>query len=210
MSGTVIKIGAGIAGLTAVSTSSYFIRGYYNTERISHRISKRDLTLLSSKDSEEEWAKRWKEYIKANNPWKLTDYEQNKSNENKAPDNFKNKCLNSTGLAIEGQETFAAEFEKYCTKSFKVTDLLSSKEKGITILQEGDDVNLWNSAWEKYVKDNEGKNPLTIGNWPSVKRNTKQLPSDYKERCKIVKGMEVRNTRETNYISVKNWCTKAQ
>ncbi|OAL09790.1 hypothetical protein A6V39_05025 [Candidatus Mycoplasma haematobovis] len=208
MLGTTIKVGAGVAVLTAVSASSYFIRGYYNTERITHRITNGGMTLLTSWDDDKEWLKRWKEYLNGDkNVWQLADYAQAKANSNVVPKSFKNKCSDSAYLAIEGNESLFSQVKDYCTKSFKITDLL--KEEKVTLLKQGDSNDLWKAAWGKYLNDNKNSNPLEIDKWNlSITKNKNNLPSDYSSKCINTQGREVRTKRDQHFISVKNWCTQ--
>ncbi|OAL09793.1 hypothetical protein A6V39_05040 [Candidatus Mycoplasma haematobovis] len=205
MSNTLIKVGAGIVGISSVTTGSYFIRGYYNTDRIIHRINNSGMTLLNYSDPEAEWAKRWKDYVEnSNNIWKLTDFDQTKGNKDQVPKSFKDKCYYSTGTAIEGNRGLLSQIERYCTKSFKITDLLG-QEKGITLLKREDDPKLWKAAWDKYFenKKKNNKDPLDIKHFTN-----NNLPDNYKENCIKNANSEIRTKRDEKYSIVKSWCTK--
>ncbi|OAL09779.1 hypothetical protein A6V39_04970 [Candidatus Mycoplasma haematobovis] len=202
------KVVIGLIGGSTLATGSYFIYDNITKERISDLINKNDLTLLTSSDDDTEWAKRWKEYVNdGNDKWKLPSYLTSKSNLDKAPQNFKDHCLNNYSLASKGNEKgIYLDIEKWCTKSTKISKLLEGK---VIVLQEtGNNETDWTNAWKRYRLDYKTNNLLEIGSWDTASTKENEVPSDYKTKCKAALEKEVKNKKEKLYLAVKSGCAK--
>ncbi|OAL09799.1 hypothetical protein A6V39_05070 [Candidatus Mycoplasma haematobovis] len=205
----VAKVVANLIGATAIATGGYFTYDYLTKEYIQNNFKKNEIHLLTDTDYESEWLKRWKEYVEnRDNKWKIKDYPTDSTNLNKVPKDFKETCFNKAKDRSDNLQNLD-DVKKWCTKSFKIATLLETEEL-VEFITGDNQEPAWKEAWNKYLSDDKhwNSNFLNINNFENAKKTPNNLPTDYKTKCEILKETEVRNKDESDYYTVKTWCTK--
>ncbi|CBY93126.1 hypothetical protein HF1_11180 [Mycoplasma haemofelis str. Langford 1] len=216
--GGVGAVGAGGAYLAVTNSSK---EGQLISELIRSEAFVKPLT-KDSKDNAK-WDEAWKRYRdtykNSGDIWGIPNWEQKKDQEN-AFDEFKNKCEERSKLKVDSESKEYKDFKNYCARPKTVSELIGEEGKVTLLSKSGNsDGTAWNNAWEVYRKANlkEGKNneykdsdTWTIGDWATAKQSN-TATENYKTKCETQAGLDIdvsKGLEDTNFINVKNWCTK--
>ncbi|CBY93122.1 hypothetical protein HF1_11140 [Mycoplasma haemofelis str. Langford 1] len=152
--------------------------------------------------------------------WGLSNWAQQKTQEN-AFDEFKNKCEEKSKLKMDPISKDYQDFKNYCARPKTISELIG-EDDGVTLLSKSGagDGEHWNSAWKKYRASNlksgssseYNKTDIwTVTGWSSDKSNG-TATENYKTKCESQAALDIdvsKGLKDTNFVNVRNWCTKA-
>ncbi|AEW45735.2 hypothetical protein MHC_04395 [Mycoplasma haemocanis str. Illinois] len=218
-------VGAGGAAYVAI-VNPFKEKENLTSELIKKEALVKPLTRNTGDDSKwnEAW-KRYKEAHKVSSPentykekdiWGLSEWSKQKGQDN-AFEGFKNECESRAKLRINRESQEYKDFKNYCARPKTVSELIG-EESGTTLLSKsgsGEEAQ-WNEAWKKYKASNTNATSANtdtwkIQDWASAKSG-EVATSHYKDACEKQSNMDIDLTKgllDTNFINVKNWCTKA-
>ncbi|AEG73500.1 hypothetical protein MHF_1264 [Mycoplasma haemofelis Ohio2] len=213
MSLPLTKAAAGLGAVSGASGLGYLASRNFSSEEdkrptVSKLFKDQGRTLLSKGSDEDQWNARWSAYVQeGKNIWNLKDYETQKSNTNKAPTSFVEKCLSNAESKVSSiEDSLYSEVVKHCSKEFTVSHFVSQRA-GITLLNtaSGQDNDGWNATWKKYLESN---NPWTVSGWVSSSQPT-TAPQDFRTKCGSKKDEKILWDKDDKFLKFVSWCTKA-
>ncbi|AEG73440.1 hypothetical protein MHF_1200 [Mycoplasma haemofelis Ohio2] len=213
---------AGAGGAYLAVANPFGEKGELTSELIKSEAFVKPLTKDDAK-----WNEAWKRYKEAHKVssspdsykekdiWGLSEWTQKKSQDS-AFEGFKNECETRSKLRVDKESQEYKDFKNYCARPKTVSELIG-EDGGVTLLSKtgsGEDTQ-WNDAWKKYKAANTsatGANTDTwkIQDWTSAK-DGETATSHYKDACEKQANMDIDLTKglsDTNFVNVKNWCTK--
>ncbi|AEG73513.1 hypothetical protein MHF_1277 [Mycoplasma haemofelis Ohio2] len=228
---------AGLAGAGAVGGTAAAGYKIFNQESETPKAKKTisqlikdsgTKTLLTASDSKEGtfWKAAWKAYRTANksskaseDPWAVSGFTGNYGSsisDEKAPDDFVNKCVSLSGKEVEGvMDGEYVQVSNWCTRDRKVaaSSFLDSDSKVLLKESDGASGTDWKNAWEVYRKEHSASNtnPWNINEWAQKKDSEQQnAPTDFVSKCAAEATVLVEDKDSPIYQSLSKYCTKAK
>ncbi|CBY93129.1 hypothetical protein HF1_11210 [Mycoplasma haemofelis str. Langford 1] len=225
--GGVGAVGAGGAYLAVANSSK---EGQLISELIRSEAFVKPLT-KNDKDNAK-WNEAWKRYrdahkvsasgseYKDKDIWGLSEWGSKRSG-NDAFDEFKNKCEEKSRLKVDSDSQEYRDFKNYCARPKTVSELIGEEGKVTLLKKDGsNDSTAWNAAWEVYRKANlkdgqtseyKDQDIWSVQNW-STDKSSADAKEHYKTKCEEKANLDIdvnQGLKDSNFINVKNWCTKA-
>ncbi|AEG73522.1 hypothetical protein MHF_1286 [Mycoplasma haemofelis Ohio2] len=210
-----MKVATGMAAASGAAGLGYLSSSYLipNTEKPDSRSTARELitssgrTLLTRESPQ--WLERWKEYVKSNqNSMDLQGYDVKSKDQDKAPEEFKDRCLLRLDEKVSGTEDkLFQDLSTWCVSMTTISDLVTSGGKRVKLNESTGDDSEWLVSWKDYVA-NASSNLWGLSDWNDVKSNSTSTPTSFKNKCTEKLAEKAFGVKDPKFERVISWCTK--